>query len=301
MQSKVYLPAAEAFYFETKLKPGDFQAHLQLATAYTYLGKADLARPQYEAARKIDPSSPNPYWGLAYLNNTSERYPFALNYLQEYFKRGGQPGMGYGLLCRVYLNMKEYAKAVAAGKKAAAAMPDADSVWYNLGVAYADLPDSQSLSAAAQSLERAAQLTPNWADAHFELANVYSRLNRPADAIAQYREAIRYDPSRGNYFYQLGQLLIRQGQPAEGRQLLAKAQTLIPLNQRERQLLDQLAVTPNEPRLVFALALVYKQLGRYDLAQSRLNSVLQADPNFPGARAELDAVRRLAAATPSRQ
>ncbi len=298
LNNKVYLPAAEAFYLETRLKPADFPAHLQLGNAYAYLGKADRARQQFEIAHKLQPAAPEPYWGLAFLNDSSERYPYAVQYLKEYLKRGGKPGPGYGLLSRVYLDMGQYDQAIEAGKTAGRAQPEDAKIWYNLGRAYANRPDTRMLPDAAQAFERAVQCAPNWEDAHYELGSVYTRLNRPADAIAQFREAIRCEPSQGKFYYQLGQLLVRQGQQAEGRQMLTKAQTLIPLNQRMHQLLDQLSATPNVPRLMFELALVNKQLGKYQPAQNWLESVLHADPKYPQAAAELDEIHRLAAADP---
>ena len=292
LHNNQYLPAAQAFETETGLRPKDYLAHLKLATADAYLAKGDAARHEFETARRLKPAEPDPYLGLAMMNNSSERYPFAVRYLNDYIQRAPQPGQGYALLSRVYLNMKLYEQAVVAGRTAAAQMPSNPNVWYTLGQACCYRPGDANLTEAAQAFERAAALTPNDGHTHFELGHTYTRLSRPADAIAQYREAVRCEPYSGKSRYQLGQLLMQQGQTEEGRQILQQAQSLIALNQRESQLQEKITATPNNPQNLFTLANLYRQMGRYDEARPWYEAVLRLAPNYPQAREKLVEMQR---------
>jgi tetratricopeptide (TPR) repeat protein len=293
VRNKLWLPAVQAFTLETSLHPKDYQAHLQLAAAYAYLSRVDDAKREFEAAQAIDPSAADPYMGLAYLNNSSERYPYAVQYLNEYIKRSRQPGPGYGLLSRIYLNMQLYDQAVTAGKTATSLKSDDAGIWYTLGQAYSYRPGDQNLSEAAIAFEHAVQITPRWPNAHFELGHVYARQNRVQDAITQYRQAIQGDPVRGKYYYQLGQLLMKHGETQDGKKELEKAKVLIALNQREDQLQQKIAAAPSDPRNLFELAQLYKKMGSYSQAESWLQNILTIAPQYPHAREELSEVRRL--------
>lgn len=291
--------AADAFLIETKLNPKSVQGHIKLATAYSYIGRSAEAMQAFETARKLDPNNPDVYMGLAFLNNTSERYPYAVQYLNEYIQRATQPGPGYALLSRVYLNMRQYEKAVEAGEKAVEAMPGNASVWYNLGQAYSYRPGGQDLDRAAHAFERAVQLAPDHGHAHFELGRVYSRQKRFGEAIQHYREATRHEPLQGKYFYQLGRLLMQQGEREEGQKAIQRSQFLIPLNQREEQLLDKITANPRDPRNIFELGQVYKKMGNYVRAKSSFETVLDLSPRYPRVKEELAEVQRLASVAPS--
>jgi protein O-GlcNAc transferase len=293
MRNGVYYGAAEMFSLETKLAPKSYQAHLNLAQAYVYMNQNEAAAKHFEKANQLDPSQPDAYLGLALINNTSERYPYAVQYLQEFIKRAPSPGQGYALLSRVYLNMREYDKAMEAGRKATQALPNDPACWYNLGQAYAYNPSEKYFQEAVQAYERTLQMAPQWGGAHFELGRVYERLNRKEEAVARYRDAVRYQPSNGRFRYQLGRLLMQIGQVEEGQRETQLAQPLIRLNQRETQLTAKIASNPKEPSYVYELGVVYKELKEYKKALDTFEFLLKMAPNYPKARQQWEETRRL--------
>lgn len=295
LRNRIYHGAVEAFLAEIQLAPKNFRAHLNLAQTYYQLEMPEESLREFEIARKLDPSVPDTYLGLAFLNNTNERYPYAVRYLQDFIQRSPQPGPGYALLSRVYLNMREYDKAVEAGRKATQAMPDSASSWYNLGQAYSYQPGNKNLTEAAAAFERATQLLANYGGAHFELGRVYERMGRTADAIAQYREAVRCFPNQGKYRYQLGRLLKQQGQIEEGQREIERSERLIRLNQREMQLTNKIKASPADPRPHYELGLVYQALGELAKAKAAFEAALQRNPNYAEARARWAEVRQAAA------
>jgi tetratricopeptide (TPR) repeat protein len=295
LRNKIYGGAEEAFRLETKLNPRDFQAHLHLAQVYVNLNRPDAALRAFETARKLDPEVADTYLGLAFLNNTSERYQFAVNYLNEYLRRSAPPGPGYALLSRVYINMRQFERAAGAGRKAVQAMPDSASAWYNLGLACTYLPGSAAQAEALQAFKHASALVPGWPSAYFEQGKIYERRGQTADALAMYRAAIRCAPGQGAFHYRLGRLLMQRGPSAEGAREVELAQRLVPLNQRVTQLEDKRRLSPREPRFLYELGLTYKEMGAYPNAAIYLEAALALDPNYPNARQTLTEVRRLAA------
>jgi tetratricopeptide (TPR) repeat protein len=69
----------------------------------------------------------------------------------------------------------------------------------------ADLDEIESL------LKKATALDAGFADAHLQLGILYAERHKYAEAIDQYREAIRLQPSLGDAHYRLGQALVRAG------------------------------------------------------------------------------------------
>lgn len=67
-------------------------------------------------------------------------------------------------------------------------------------------------------LEKAVNLDPSFAEAHLELGIFYFQQHRVADAIAQYRQAIKAQPDLADAHYRLGEALVRSGQRAAAQQ-----------------------------------------------------------------------------------
>jgi len=287
LHNEQYRPAIQAFNYEIALRPKNAEAYVKLGSACSYAGIAEEAEKAFKKAQQLDPTVPDIYMGLAFLNNTTDRYPYAIRYLQEYIKRSPQPGPGYALLCRVYLNMNAYEKAVEAGKKAITLMPENPNVWYNLGQAYYHRPDDTQLEMAASAFIEAVKRNRDFGNAHFELGGVLSKLGKKADAVQEFREAVRCEPYDGRFHYQLGRLLMQTGAAEEGKQVIATAQRLIPLNQKEKNLLDKITASQQNAAFRFELAEVYRQMGRTDRAEIWYKATLDAAPDHAEARRQL--------------
>jgi tetratricopeptide (TPR) repeat protein len=177
-------------------------------------------------------------------------------------------------------------------------MPDSGSSWYNLGQAYSYQPGDKNLQDAADALERTTKLVANWGSAHFELGRVYERMTRIDDAIARYREAVRCAPNQGTYRYRLGRILLQKGQKEEGQREVDLSQNLIRLNQKESQLAQKIKVFPKEPRYLFELGMIYKEMGDHKQAAGSFAAALQLNPKYPKAQEEFSEARRLATQQP---
>jgi tetratricopeptide (TPR) repeat protein len=290
MHNEQYRPASLAFEEEIKRRPKNAEAFCKLGFAYSYVGRPLDAERAFERARKLDPSLADTYLGLAFLNNTSDRYPHAVRYIEQYIKRTSEPGPGYALLCRVHINMNAFDKAIEAGAKAIQLLPENPNIWYTLGQAYFHGGKDSNLDKAASAFAQTLKRNRDFGHAHFELASVLLRMGKNEEAVREFREAVRCEPWKGRYHYQLGVALQKTGAVEEGKQEREKSEPLIRLNQQENQLLDKITISPQNPDLRFALAQVYRQQGRYEQAKSSFQSVLDLAPNHPQARHELESL-----------
>ena len=138
-------------------QPDVAYGHFELAYVFTALQKADEARGEYERAIAIDPKMAEAYLNLGIL--FIERDP---------------------------------AVAVPNLRKAVELLPAQSRPRYLLGVAQENAKD---YSAAAESFEGAYRLDPHNLEPILHLANLYMRLQRPADAEAKFRSILEAQPN----------------------------------------------------------------------------------------------------------
>lgn len=85
-------------------------------------------------------------------------------------------------------------------------------------------------------LKKSITLDPKLADAHFQLANLYSDQNKYADSIPEYVRARELNPDLADAYYRLGQAYVRTGQKERAQQ---EFQTYQRLRQQHLADLDQ--------------------------------------------------------------
>ena len=87
-------------------------------------------------------------------------------------------------------------------------------------------PGGKDLSKVESALEKATTLDPKFADAQFQLGNLYSEENKIPEAIAAYQEALRIDSNLADAHYRLGQLYRRTGRGDDAQKELVIYQRL---------------------------------------------------------------------------
>jgi superkiller protein 3 len=156
-------------------EPDVAYGHFELAYVFTALQKADEARGEYERAIAIDPKMAEAYSNLGIL--FIERDP---------------------------------AVAVPNLRKAVDLLPGQSRPRYLLGVAQENAKD---YSAAAESFEGAYRLDPHNLDPILHLANLYRRLQRPADAEAKFRSILEAQPNNAQALLGVAECLAAQKKP----------------------------------------------------------------------------------------
>jgi tetratricopeptide (TPR) repeat protein len=107
------------------------------------------------------------------------------------------------------------------------------------------------------------------------IGGLYARLNRHAEALQYYREAVRLSPANWEPHFKLGGELETAGQPDAARDELAEAVRL----------------NPDHAPARYNYGAVLANQGRFDEAQRQFEESLRLDPGFEQARAGLEKLR----------
>ncbi len=108
--------------------------------------------------------------------------------------------------------------------------------------AYTRAARSKNAQKAAQELERAIELDPDFAEAHCDLGVAYARLNRYPEAAAEFRRAMELAPDESLPHANLAWVLLVMGQRTEAETHVRRALQLSPNNAAARLLADRLLI-----------------------------------------------------------
>jgi len=196
-------------------------------------GDATLAMDVLLKAEKEDPENPDVHYnlGIAYLgknlvDKAEDEFKEAIRLKADYSE-------AYNYLGRIYLYYRgQPDAAIQCFQKAVANVRynNPENSYYNLGEAYMIKKDYPK---AAEQLERAIRLVPDFAPAYALLGQAYEGQRKNDDAKRSYRSALQYGGNYGPDFQaqvqlNLGKLLARTGDRAAARKSLAAVMQLAP-------------------------------------------------------------------------
>ena len=180
-------------------------------------------------------------------------------------------------------------------------------IWQVLGISL-----TRQGKDSLQALQRAAQLLPNDAGAHNNLANALSRLGRLDEAVAHYRHALRFSPDFAEAHNNLGHALLDLGRFGDAAASCRRAAELKPglaeahdnlgsaqlaLGRIDDALASHRRALEIEPDFAEAhsnLGNLWLELGRIEEALASQRRALEIDPNMAGAHNNLgNALRTL--------
>ena len=128
-----------------------------------------------------------------------------------------------------------------------------------------DFYQKKNYDRAINAFRRSAALSPfsdNSAKAYDYMGKAYLKLEKTADAIKVYKEAIRIYPTRDEFHLALGDIYLKEGQPEEA---LKAFETAVRLN-------------PNSADSRYSLGQSYLSAGRLDAAREQFTRVVQLTP-----------------------
>jgi protein O-mannosyl-transferase len=184
--------------------------------------------------------------------------------------------------------------------------PDDALAHLNLGSALLEIPGRAQ--DAIVEYQKAAQIYPNYAEAHNNLGAIFLQTGRTTEAVAQYQAAVRLDPDYPDAHSNLGSALARiPGRLGEATAELEIAVRLDPENARRRLALGNVLLqTPGrlfeaigqldtaakiDPQLTdahYSLAVGLAQIpARLPDAVTEFKAVLRSRPDDPGAHYQL--------------
>jgi tetratricopeptide (TPR) repeat protein len=187
----------------------------------------------------------------------------------------------------------DFARAVKELEDSLLAIAERPEAQVGLGNLYAEAGDPGRSEAAYR---RAMQLDPTIPGPRANLADLYRRLDRDADAETLLREGLAANPDEATYRHALGLLLVRQGQPEAGLEELRRSVELQPgdarfayvyavaLNSLDRpnEAIDFLDAVkdefPGDFDIHWALATMLRDQGRTDEARTIAGALLEVYP-----------------------
>jgi tetratricopeptide (TPR) repeat protein len=180
---QTFAPAIEVFKAGMSRFPQSAQLHNGLGIAFYGAGQMDDAVRAFLRASDLSPSDPLP---LTFLGKACD---------------GASPELAAHIRSRLQNSIGRYSK-------------NADLNYY-LAVCLWRGNQIQSTTDLAGQVEyllkRAQTLDPDYADAYFQLGNLYAEQHRLNDAIDQYERALKVNSTSANFHYRLGQALARTG------------------------------------------------------------------------------------------
>lgn len=176
-------PAVEVFSEGVKRYPDSSRLAVGLGLALYWSGQYDDAVKALLRATDLSPSDPRPYYFL------SKAYQHSHGEADEVIHRFQRFAQLRPLDGRAAYY---YAMSMWKGKQSSSSGP--------------------FLGQAEDLLKRAIELEPTFAQAHLELANLYSQQRKYSESTTEYKQAIALDPKLVDAYYRLGQAYVHLGQ-----------------------------------------------------------------------------------------
>ena len=168
------------------LQPDDAVAHQNLAVAYIQLSQLDDAIVQLRAALMLEPNAPQLHYNLGYALKMQDDAAGAIPELEAAEKLNPAAPEPPYLLGVLYMQVARYADAERELGISLKLRPENGDGWATLGSVENKL---DKLPEAASALKEAIRQSPLQADPHLTLATVLARQNQPAEAAEQRKEA----------------------------------------------------------------------------------------------------------------
>lgn len=211
-----------------KLSPNAPQLHYNLGLAYKMQDDAADAIPELEKAEKLDSSAPEPPYVLGVLYLQAGRYADADRELNLSLKLRPENGDGWATLGSVDNNLNKLSEAATALREAIRQLPQQPDP--HLTLATVLVKQNQPAEAAAERKKAADLMRANMNRQRAEVAsnsgNSLLKSGKVDDAIADFRDAVSYDPSYAEAHMGLAKALEEQGKIAEAAAERQKAEAL---------------------------------------------------------------------------
>lgn len=165
-------------------RQGKAEEYYNQGIEFTKANNYGKALKFYREAVKFDETKANYYHELGYALYRLKKYRDSVVALQKAASLGSANADTRELLGLNYLELKKWSEAQKIFGEITRGNYNSFSAYYNLGVAAKNAGD---LSAAATALQRASQIKPNDAKAHFELGRCYLKLGQTLDANQEYQ------------------------------------------------------------------------------------------------------------------
>ena len=256
--------ALSAFRSAVHLAPGSWEAHYDLAIALLQHGDAQQAVRELRTASGLKPGTPQIDLALGVALSQSNQPAAAIDAFKAVLKIDPKSIPALDGLTKALIAEKRYSAAIVYLKDA----PADEVLALNLAIAYSKNGDFEE---ALQTLAATVKGHPDYAQAHVNLAILYTQQSRYRDAADEFQQALQLDPTddvaRASYI----KALI----------ILAQLDTALPLAE------DYLRRKPRDFEALYLMGAVDRELGRYTEAEKVLSKAIALQPDHYDSRYDL--------------
>ena len=245
-----------------------YRPQLLMLNGLSHYGLNELAKArQYlEAFLKVQPNSPVVRL-LARIQMSEGNTALAIPLLEGYLRNNPDDGMALNLLGSAYLSQGKTARATQFLQEA---IKKQDRPEFRTALGLSLLGNGKTEGAITE-LEAAWRQDPGQVSAGMSLAQLYAQQNRLPQALTLTRDMVKRYPAHAGLQHQLGDMLLRSGQPAEARKAYEKA----------------LSLNPKMPAPRLQLARMDIEANQIAAAEQRLTELLRDAPKNSDAMAEM--------------
>lgn len=251
------------------IDPADAESRYNLGTVLKGRRLYAQAEAAFRDALRLKPDYPEALHNLGIILTELNRLDEAADCYEKALNLAPAAPSHYNL-GNLYLRRRQYEPAAEQFRRALALAPGQAEAHARLGATLGYLARYDEAEAA---LGEALRLKPDLAAAHGNLAAVLSAQQRHGEAVAHYRDALRLAPGATAH-YRLASALARQLENDEA-------------IEHYRQVLS---LAPDHTDALNDLGNVYRQQGRYCLAEECYRRVLDINPDYLQAHINLGAV-----------
>ena len=196
---------------------------------------------------------------IAYENHRKGNLKLAQNLYEKVLKIDSSNFNTIFLLGSLFLQTKNFHKAIPLLEKAVSIHPQHANSFQNLGFAYIELGEFEK---AKELFIKAIKIEPNHGDAHFNLANAYKQLRDFKKAKEFYEKTIKIQPSNSSAYNNYANVCKQLGEFTIAIKSYNKA----------------IELKPNHARAHHNLANTYNQLGEYSKATNSFKEAFKYQP-----------------------
>ena len=173
------------------LNPDNYVAHVNLAVAYTNLGKAEMAIHHFQEALRIHANDVVALDGLGHLYNKLGLQDKAVHYYSEEVRYNPKDTKAKFELGTVYAAKGDLDGAIKQFSYVITLDPKYAEAYYNLGIISAKRGE---MNKALEYFTSALNLHPNDAESHCALGVILMNQGKVNDAVSHFKEALKIAP-----------------------------------------------------------------------------------------------------------
>lgn len=240
----------------------DYETYENLGLAYLKMGNQENARSAFEAAMRLAPQRPEPYFQLSQIYLASHQPDQALFLLSQANKQAPQQTDVIFALAELLIQTKRFDEADNILSDGIKQKPKNAKLWE----ARADLFERQHLDdQAIDAYRKSLQFDPKGTASRIGLAAIYQRIGKTEEAKTEYEAVLHVAPHSVEGNTGMGQIAFQSGHLEEATTYLERAFAEQPANSEAGEL----------------LATAWVREGKYTEADGILRKLIGSDPDNP--------------------